>query len=59
MTVIHDARKVNDNKWILVVQSNGTKKELCIDFPVDAISQVGWSDNDDLGWLENKNEIVS
>ena len=58
MTFIHDTRKVNDNKWILVVQLNGTKKELCIDFPVDAINQVGWSD-DDLEWLENKNEIVS
>lgn len=46
-------KKVSDNTWILEVQQNGKNKELYIQFPKDAISQVGWSEGDVIEWLDN------
>jgi bifunctional DNA-binding transcriptional regulator/antitoxin component of YhaV-PrlF toxin-antitoxin module len=54
MVVIHDTKRVNDKKWILTVQENGKTKELYIEFPQDVLDQVGWSEGDDLEWIENK-----
>ena len=45
--------KVNDNEWIITVQENGKTKELFVQFPPDAINQMGWSEGDTLEWLDN------
>ena len=52
MVVIHDTKRVNDKKWILTVQENGKTKELFIEFPADALNQVGWDIGDTLIWEE-------
>ena len=43
-------RKISDNVWIVTVQENNKTKELYIEFPPDAIDQVGWDAGDDLEW---------
>jgi len=45
-------RKINDNSWLITVQENGKTKELFIEFPPDALDQVGWDDGDTLIWEE-------
>jgi hypothetical protein len=42
-----------NNKWVVTVQENGKTKELFIQFPEDAINQVGWHDGDILEWINN------
>lgn len=46
-------RRISDSQWAVSVQENGETKELYIQFPEDAISQVGWSENDVIEWLDN------
>lgn len=46
-------KKVGDNRWILTVQENGKDHELFIQFPEEAINQVGWACGDTLEWLDN------
>lgn len=48
-------KRVGVNQWIIVVQENGKDKELFIQLPEDAISQMGWAEGDVLEWLENEN----
>lgn len=43
-------RKISDSVWIVTVQENNKTKELFIEFPPDAIDQVGWDVGDDLEW---------
>ena len=45
-------KKVTNSKWIIEVQENGKKKELFIEFPPEALSQVGWDTGDTLIWEE-------
>jgi len=45
--------KVSDTEWIITVQENGKTKELFVQFPPDAINQMGWSEGDTLEWLDN------
>lgn len=47
-------KQVGVNQWIIVVQENGKDKELFIQLPEDAISQMGWAEGDVLEWLENE-----
>ena len=47
-------KKVGDNQWIIEVQENSKTKELFIEFPPDAINQVGWDIGDTLEWVENE-----
>lgn len=44
--------KQSDNSWIIQVQENGKTKDLFIEFPPDALDQVGWDVGDDLLWEE-------
>jgi hypothetical protein len=44
--------KQGENSWILEVQENGKTKELFIEFPPDALDQVGWDEGDTLLWEE-------
>jgi hypothetical protein len=46
-------KKVGDNQWILTVQENGKDQELFVQFPEEAINQMGWSEGDTLEWLDN------
>ena len=45
-------KKTGDNSWIVTVQENGKTKELFIEFPPDALNQVGWDEGDTLIWEE-------
>ena len=47
--------KISHNKWIIEVQENGKTKDLFIEFPEEAIDQVGWHEGDILEWVDNKN----
>ena len=42
----------SENSWILEVQENSKTKELYIEFPPDALNQVGWDEGDTLLWEE-------
>ncbi len=46
-------KKIGNNQWVLTVQENGKTKELFVEFPMDAINQVGWSEGDTIEWLDN------
>ena len=50
-----ESRKISNNKWLIEVQENGSTKELFVEFPEDAINQVGWHDGDILEWINNGN----
>lgn len=41
------------NVWILTVQENSKSKELFVQFPEDAMSQMGWHEGDVIEWLDN------
>ena len=45
-------KKISDNNWIITVQENGKTKELYIEFPPEALNQVGWDEGDTLIWEE-------
>lgn len=45
-------RKINNQEWVLTVQENGKTKELYIEFPPEALNQVGWDVGDTLIWEE-------
>jgi hypothetical protein len=45
-------KKVTNSKWTIEVQENGKTKELFIEFPPEALSQVGWDTGDTLIWEE-------
>jgi len=46
-------RRISDDKWVITVQENGKTKDLYIQFPEDAIIQVGWIEGDVIEWLDN------
>ena len=52
MTVSNYPKKQGDNSWIVQVQEDGTTKELYLQFPQEAIDQVGWDEGDTLIWEE-------
>jgi len=52
VTVSNYPKKQGDNSWIVQVQEDGTTKELYLQFPQEAIDQVGWDEGDTLIWEE-------
>ena len=44
--------QTSTNSWTIEVQENGKTKELFIEFPADALNQVGWDIGDTLIWEE-------
>jgi len=44
--------QTGQNSWTLEVQENGKTKELFLEFPPDALNQVGWDIGDTLIWEE-------
>ena len=47
-------KKISNNQWIVTVQESGETKELYLEFPPDAINQVGWDAGDTIVWEDNK-----
>ena len=45
-------KQTGTNSWTIEVQENGKTKELFIEFPQDALNQVGWDVGDTLIWEE-------
>lgn len=45
-------KKISNNTWLIEVQENGKTKELFLEFPPDALNQVGWDEGDTLIWEE-------
>ena len=45
-------KKTGENSWIITVQENGKTKELMLEFPPEALDQVGWDTGDTLIWEE-------
>ncbi len=52
MTKSDPYRRIDDNNWIVTVQENGETKDLFIEFPPDAIDQIGWDEGDTVIWEE-------
>ena len=48
-------KKTGDNKWVIQVQQDGKTKELFLEFPSEALNQVGWDEGDTLLWEELPN----
>jgi hypothetical protein len=46
-------KKISNNQWILTVQKNGQDRELIVQFPEEAINQMGWCAGDVIEWLDN------
>ena len=45
-------KQTGTNSWTIEVQENGKTKALFIEFPQDALNQVGWDVGDTLIWEE-------
>ena len=45
-------KKISNNTWQIEVQENGKTKQLFLEFPPDALNQVGWDEGDTLIWEE-------
>ena len=48
-------KKLSENRWVLEVKENQKTKELYIEFPEEALNQVGWDEGDTLLWEELDN----
>ena len=49
-------KQTGPNSWTIEVQENGKTKELFIEFPPEALSQVGWDIGDTLLSLQLKSK---
>ena len=47
-------KKINNNLWVVTVQEHNETKELYLQFPPDAINQVGWDEGDTIVWEDNQ-----
>jgi hypothetical protein len=45
-------RRISDKQWVITVQENNETKELFLQFPPDALDQVGWDEGDTIIWEE-------
>ena len=52
MTKSDPYRSISDKQWVITVQENNETKELFLQFPPDALDQVGWDEGDTLIWEE-------
>jgi hypothetical protein len=46
-------RRISDKQWVITVQENNETKELFLQFPPDALDQVGWDEGDTIIWEES------
>lgn len=49
------AKQIGKDQWVLEVKENQKTKEVYIEFPQDALNQVGWDEGDTLLWEELPN----
>ena len=47
-------KKLSNSHWLTTVQENTEDKELFIQFPEEAMNQMGWHEGDMLEWIDNK-----
>ena len=54
LTKKYTYRRISDNNWDIEIQENGETetKELFLEFPPDALNQIGWEVGDTLIWEE-------
>lgn len=52
MTKSDPYRRISDKQWVITVQENNETKELFLQFPPDALDQVGWDEGDTIIWEE-------
>ena len=52
-------KKTGENSWTVEVQQDGKTKELYIEFPPDALNQMGWDEGDTIIWEELPNGSYS
>jgi hypothetical protein len=48
-------KKLSENRWVLEIKENQKTKELYVEFPEEALSQVGWDEGDTVLWEELPN----
>ena len=48
-------KQTGTNSWVVQVQEHGKTKELFLEFPPDALNQVGWDEGDTIIWEELPN----
>jgi hypothetical protein len=48
-------KKLSENRWVLEVKENQKTKELYVEFPEEALNQVGWDEGDTVLWEELPN----
>ena len=52
-------KKVGENTWEIEVQEDGKTKEMYIQLPQEALSQLGWHEDDTLEWEIDDSGIVT
>ena len=48
-------KKLSKSRWLVEVKENQKTKELYLELPSEALSQVGWDEGDTLLWNELPN----
>jgi hypothetical protein len=48
-------KKLSENRWVLEIKENQKTKELYVEFPEEALNQVGWDEGDTVLWEELPN----
>jgi hypothetical protein len=48
-------KKINDTSWIITVQEDEETQDLYIEFPIESLEKLEWSEGDIIEWTENSN----
>jgi hypothetical protein len=48
-------KKLSESQWLIQVKENQETKELYLELPNEALSQVGWDEGDTIIWDELDN----
>lgn len=49
-----NVQKLSDNHWVVPVEEDPDTKDLVIQLPPEALSQMGWDFGDVIEWNDNK-----
>lgn len=47
-------KDLGNNKWIIEVKNKEGTDELFLELPPDALNQMGWHEDDELEWIDQK-----
>lgn len=50
---------MSKTSWTTTVQQHADSEDLYIEFPPDLIDQMGWNENEELTWTDNKDGTFS